>query len=647
MEKLYEDKFNKNTSGIDAQMKTDNIDPSKTLFEDTDDGVSIVSNFSKENSPVDDEDIFHMIKTKSGKPEPDISSPPYSRFDQSEKTALVIQCAFTGFFSSIAGAIYYPVLTVIEEQFDIDEELVNITVVVYFVFQGISPTIMGGLADSLGRRPIILLAVLIYFGSCIGLACSQTYAQIIILRCLQAAGISPVIAINSGICGDITTRAERGSYVGYISGFVVIGSAFGALIGAGLSSTWGWRSIFWFLAIGSGICLIISIIVLPETKRTIVGNASITPKSYLNRAPILSWPLLRRQLHLDAPGSAFGALIGAGLSSTWGWRSIFWFLAIGSGICLIISIIVLPETKRTIVGNASITPKSYLNRAPILSWPLLRRQLHLDAPDYETLEEKRELDWFAPLKILRIPEIFILLLVSGLQFSMWSTHQTALSTVLSKDYHLTVANIGLCYLPAGVCTLISVISCGRYLNWSYRRDITKHNIWLKAQREKLLQEYDDNIEKVTEIMENDCYYTFNICRSRLQPAFITLLLSSSGFAAYGWCISVKAPLAAVLVTSGFSSLFSNCILTMSTTLIVDLFPAVSSTATGCLNLFRCILSAVFIASLSRMADTMTYGGVFTFLAALTGISSALLLIPVRNGKNLSHKRKQLDSVRSS
>ena len=568
MEKLYEDKFNKNTSGIDAQMKTDNIDPSKTLFEDTDDGVSIVSNFSKENSPADDEDIFHMIKTKSGKPEPDISSPPYSRFDQSEKTALVIQCAFTGFFSSIAGAIYYPVLTVIEEQFDIDEELVNITVVVYFVFQGLSPTIMGGLADSLGRRPIILLAVLIYFGSCIGLACSQTYAQIIILRCLQAAGISPVIAINSGICGDITTRAERGSYVGYISGFVVI-------------------------------------------------------------------------------GSAFGALIGAGLSSTWGWRSIFWFLAIGSGICLIISIIVLPETKRTIVGNASITPKSYLNRAPILLWPLLRRQLHLDAPDFETLEEKRELDLFAPLKILRIPEIFILLLVSGLQFSMWSTHQTALSTVLSKDYHLTVANIGLCYLPAGVCTLISVISCGRYLNWSYRRDITKHNIWLKAQREKLLQEYDDNIEKVTEIMENDCYYTFNICRSRLQPAFITLLLSSSGFAAYGWCISVKAPLAAVLVTSGFSSLFSNCILTMSTTLIVDLFPAISSTATGCLNLFRCILSAVFIASLSRMADTMTYGGVFTFLAALTGISSALLLIPVRNGKNLSHKRKQLDSVRSS
>lgn len=84
----------------------------------------------------------------------------------------------------------------------------NVTVVVYFVFQGLAPTFMGGFADSLGRRPVVLVAIVIYFGACIGLACAQTYAQIIVLRCLQAAGISPVIAINSGIMGDVTTRAS-------------------------------------------------------------------------------------------------------------------------------------------------------------------------------------------------------------------------------------------------------------------------------------------------------------------------------------------------------------------------------------------------------------------------------------------------------
>ncbi|CAY80386.1 Qdr2p [Saccharomyces cerevisiae EC1118] len=506
-------------------------------------------------------DKLALTRTESVKPEPEITAPPHSRFSRSFRTVLIAQCAFTGFFSTIAGAIYYPVLSVIERKFDIDEELVNVTVVVYFVFQGLAPTFMGGFADSLGRRPVVLVAIVIYFGACIGLACAQTYAQIIVLRCIQAAGISPVIAINSGIMGDVTTRAERGGYVGYVAGFQVLGSAFGALIGAGLSSRWGWRAIFWFLAIGSGIC----------------------------------------------------------------------FLA---------SFLILPETKRNISGNGSVTPKSYLNRAPILVLPTVRKSLHLDNPDYETLELPTQLNLLAPFKILKAYEICILMLVAGLQFAMYTTHLTALSTALSKQYHLTVAKVGLCYLPSGICTLCSIVIAGRYLNWNYRRRLKYYQNWLGKKRSKLLEEHDNDLNLVQRIIENDPKYTFNIFKARLQPAFVTLLLSSSGFCAYGWCITVKAPLAAVLCMSGFASLFSNCILAFSTTLIVDLFPTKTSTATGCLNLFRCILSAVFIAALSKMVEKMKFGGVFTFLGALTSSSSILLFILLRKGKELAFKRKK-------
>ena len=500
-------------------------------------------------------------RTKSARLEPHYTSPPYSRFGRREKFLLVVQCAFTGFFSTIAAAIYYPVLTVIEDLFDISEEKVNITVVVYFIFQGISPTLMGGLADYLGRRPIVILSVLVYFSACVGLACSQSYAQIIALRCLQAAGISPVIAINSGIMGDVTTRAERGGYVGYVSGCQVV-------------------------------------------------------------------------------GSAFGALIGAGLSSRWGWRSIFWFLAIGSGACLVATVLFLPETKRTVVGNGSVTPKSVINKSPLLVIPVARHRLHLDNPDIETLENSTPLNLLAPFAVLKIPEVALLLTVAGLQFATWTTHQTALTTALSKHYHLSVAKIGLCFLPAGICTLISVVTSGRYLNWNYRGKIKRHKEWLKTQEELLLEEYAGDNERVREKMENDCHYTFNIFRARLQPAIFTVLLSSAGFISYGWCLHVKAPLAAVLCMSAFASLFSNCILTMSVTLIVDLFPSKASTATGCLNLFRCIFSAILIATLTRMTNKMTSGGVFTFLGALTALSCSLLLVIIAQGKNISHKRRQ-------
>lgn len=524
------------------------------------------SRYSGERSSLDhasDTELCEIVRTKSV--HDDSKTPveyevPRSRFDRRAKMVLVIQCAFTGFFSSIAGAIYYPVLNVIEGKFHINEEQVNITVVVYFLFQGVAPSIMGGLADSLGRRPVVLTSIVLYFCACIGLACSQNYGQIVGLRCLQAAGISPVIAVNSGIMGDVTTKPERGGYVGYVAGFQVI-------------------------------------------------------------------------------GSALGALIGALLANRWGWRSIFWFLVIGSGVCLVCSIIILAETKRTIVGNGSIRPKSLANKAPILMVPYVQKLLHLNNPDYETLEPQVKVNILAPWDIIKNPHMSILLYVAGMQFAMWSTHQTALSTALSTKYNMSVIDIGLCYLPTGLCTMTSVVAIGRWLNWTYAKKFNKFKLWREAERSRLLEENNHNEAKVDHIMNTDEAYTFNLFKARLGMSFITLVLSSAGFIAFGWCLEVKAPLPAVLVCSGFASLFSNCILTMSTTVIVDLYPSKSSTATGCLNLYRCLLSALFIGCLSRMIQAMGYGGVFTLIGGVNCASSFLIIYLIRHGSHIVMTRR--------
>ena len=489
----------------------------------------------------------------------------YSYFNHNYKLLLVVQCAFTGFYSSIAGAIYYPVLSIIEKEFHINEEQVNITVVVYFLFQGVAPSIMGGLADSLGRRPVVLSSIMLYFVACIGLARSNSYSQILGLRCLQAAGISPVIAVNSGIMGDITTKAERGGYVGYVSGFQVIGTALGALIGALLANRWGWRSIFWFLVIGSGVCLFCSFIILTETKRTIVGNGSVTPTSKVNYAPVLR-----------------------------------------------------------------VKP--------------VRNMLHLDRPERESLEPRVKINFLAPLDVLKNARLNILLYIAGIQYATYTTHQTALSTVLSTKYNMKVLDIGLCYLPTGLCTMTTVVTAGRYLNWFYRRESKKHRAWLHDQIKQIAAERKITEEEAKEITDNDPKYIFNLIEVRLKAGFVTLVLSSIGYIAYGWCLDVKAPLPAVLVCSGFASLFSNCILTFSTTTMVDLFPSKGSTATGCLNLYRCSLSAIFIGCLSRMAKAMNYGGVFTLMGGVNILSSFLLFYLTRHGKEITFERRKEEAA---
>jgi MFS family permease len=128
---------------------------------------------------------------------------PYTVFSTQQQIILVIITAFTAMISPLTANIYLPALNQIEESLQINTEQVNLTVTVYMIFQALSPTFWGTLADSLGRRPILMYTMVVYCGACVGLALTPNYAALIVFRMLQAFGSSPVIAVGAGIIGDI------------------------------------------------------------------------------------------------------------------------------------------------------------------------------------------------------------------------------------------------------------------------------------------------------------------------------------------------------------------------------------------------------------------------------------------------------------
>ena len=157
----------------------------------------------------------------------------------------------------------------------------NISVVAYLIFQGIAPTISSNLADTFGRRPVILASIIVFCASCVAISQTNVYWLLAVLRCIQAAGIAAVISISSGVAGDVCTRANRGSMVGAVAGLQLVGNGIGGLVGAALISSFNsWRSIFIFLTIGGGVTFILAIFILPETSRKLVGNGSVVPKTF-------------------------------------------------------------------------------------------------------------------------------------------------------------------------------------------------------------------------------------------------------------------------------------------------------------------------------------------------------------------------------
>ncbi|KAN0110659.1 chloramphenicol resistance protein [Hyaloscypha variabilis] len=202
----------------------------------------------------------------------------YSSFSKSSKRWITFLVAMAGFFSPLSANIYFPALSYIAQDLHVSLELINLTITAYLICQCITPSITGDLADMVGRRPVYLLVLTVYFAANLGLSLQRTYAGLLILRMIQSAGASGTIALCLSVIHDIAAPHERGKYMGSAMTGPNAAPSIGPVLGGVLAQKAGWWWIFGFLSILSGLNLILIIIFLPETSRAIVGDGSIPAK---------------------------------------------------------------------------------------------------------------------------------------------------------------------------------------------------------------------------------------------------------------------------------------------------------------------------------------------------------------------------------
>ncbi|KAH9858031.1 MFS general substrate transporter [Lenzites betulinus] len=215
---------------------------------------------------------------------------PYSVYTNQEKWFIVGVASFAALFSPLTANIYFPAIPTIAAAFHESTELINLTVTVYMIVQGISPMFWGTLSDRWGRRPMFIGCMIVLSLACVGLALVPTnaYWLLMVLRCIQAAGSASTVALGAGVIADIAAPAERGGYFGVWGIGPMVGPCIGPVLGGVLADRLGWRAIFWFLCIAAGVCAVVMVLLLPETLRALVGNGSIRPpKIYQPLIPII------------------------------------------------------------------------------------------------------------------------------------------------------------------------------------------------------------------------------------------------------------------------------------------------------------------------------------------------------------------------
>ncbi|WP_054813892.1 MDR family MFS transporter [Nocardia arizonensis] len=115
---------------------------------------------------------------------------------------------------------------------------------IYLLAQAVTVPIYGKVADTVGRKPVILFGIAVFaLGSLLcGLATSMV--ALIVFRAVQGVGAGAIQPMTMVIAGDLYTLAERAKVQGYLAAVWAMSSVLGPLLGGVFAEYVSWRWIF-------------------------------------------------------------------------------------------------------------------------------------------------------------------------------------------------------------------------------------------------------------------------------------------------------------------------------------------------------------------------------------------------------------------
>ncbi|QCR20605.1 MDR family MFS transporter [Agrococcus sp. SGAir0287] len=178
----------------------------------------------------------------------------------------------------------------------------------FLIVSTVMTPIYGKLSDLFGRRPLFLIAIVLFLVGSVASSFAQDMIQLAGFRALQGLGAGGLMSLPLTIMGDILAPRERAKYQGYFLAVFGVSSLLGPLVGglfAGadtLLGIEGWRWVFLF-------------------------NVPIGIAALFMVFRFLHLPVLHRRVRVDWWGASalilavVPLLLVAEQGRTWGWGS--------------------------------------------------------------------------------------------------------------------------------------------------------------------------------------------------------------------------------------------------------------------------------------------------------------------------------------
>jgi Bcr/CflA subfamily drug resistance transporter len=186
----------------------------------------------------------------------------------------------------LATDMYLPAFALMQEDLALSPNAISASLSLFLAGFACAQLIWGPLSDRIGRKPVLVLGLLLFAAGCGGMMWVTNAHQLWLMRFVQAIGVCSAAVSWQALVVDRYSRQQSKKVFATIMPLVALSPALAPLLGAWLLNHFGWRSIFLAL-------LAITLLLLIPTLRLKAGEpaagAADAPKTSL-------WTLLNSRV---------------------------------------------------------------------------------------------------------------------------------------------------------------------------------------------------------------------------------------------------------------------------------------------------------------------------------------------------------------
>lgn len=217
---------------------------------------------------------------------------------------LVVILASLTAFAPLSIDMYLPAFPQIAEDFAVPHGRVELSLATFFVGLSLGQLMYGTAADRFGRKLPLYVGLTIYSLASVFCAFSPNIEALIVLRFFQALGGCAGIVIARAMVRDLFEHRESARVFSLLMLVMGVAPILAPLIGGYVAVYFGWRAIFFVLAVFSAFSLASVFFFLPETREP-------NPDVHLSRTFSTYWNIFKDREFL---GFTFaGGLAQAGM----------------------------------------------------------------------------------------------------------------------------------------------------------------------------------------------------------------------------------------------------------------------------------------------------------------------------------------------